>query len=182
MSILTNNERYHLAKVRTTPDQARTIRKRNLALLEFLEKINTSLEENNFTLAWNEQASYGGRVGCPHCSPAFACKTCAWNVLAKADVSFRSYTCTRQTFGRISLNDLDGFRFCKVHYGNDREFVTFSIPCSYPFRSEEERQSFKAVVRYEITACRIFLLGHIEWANLVLDNQTVAGEEKTTST
>ena len=136
---LSRDELEQLLCVPTTVEQATMIRERNTGLLEVLNR-------------GEEAETY---VGCPHCPKALPqCDSCAWN----ACLERRYLSCIYQTFGGVAIetdpgedDDLE-----LIEYGYAREAVLLPD------------HMYPPVVKEAVDKARSFLLGHIEWSEIVI--------------
>jgi len=143
------DERRILRRVKTTPAQARKIKRRNACLLMLLDGL--------FPEAFLKSQSVVVKVGCPHCHVhvgkgararivQYLCSTCDWNVKPLQDDP--AGTCGLQmTFGGVSYGDLQSKRHILYYSHKDATL--------WPEAKGDDR-------------VRTFLLGHVEWANSVI--------------
>jgi len=144
--ILSKKELKNLFRVRTTVKEAKQIKKRNLLLLE----------------AVNKRKLYVSEIGCPHCKVKVVdsayedmttdCEHCAWKPFASRT---NLIPCFGATFGGVSLLSLqnNGLSF----YHDEEAF--------------EPQDLADSPMGKEVTLRRIvtFLKGHIEWADAILE-------------
>jgi hypothetical protein len=151
--VLTPKERRILRQVRTTKKQAAMIKRRNLALIEILDRESAKgpRPDSRQILWWNVD------IGCPHClAVGRYCTACSWKIPAlrkRVEPQGSSFMCfcTSATFGGVSNPPLS------VYYGN-RAAVTFSGSC---WTNGPEWDKAVGDTRH-------YLQGHVEWADAVL--------------
>ncbi len=176
-TLMTFTEMLRLEKVETTPDQANTIYKRNKGLLmqlwAFEKKIRDpesgkiidlyEAEEKIPELQICHTFIRGNNIGCPHCllrdkyGRQQPCKGCVWG---------NNGECGQATFFGISLIDnIDRSRPTGhfVVYKPDSEFLSFRTLIAYDDMH----------IRWDriIENSEKFLLGHMQWAEYVLNGK-----------
>lgn len=140
--VLSPQELEDLMKVPTTVEEARQIKERNERLLELLEK--------------NEDGYVA--IGCPHCSysssKGFSCKrgerTCRWYKYPGVHKRY-SMPCVYVPFGGISYADVS-------------RIINYESSCAQVKNTEAEFSIYKK----QKQQAKIFLKGHIEWAEAVI--------------
>ena len=142
---LSKEERDVLRKVKTTPEQAEQIKRRNRPMLDLVRSWIEALTDN-YAEEIDLPYSYSNNVGCPHCINVNAeCNRCAWKHAGILLSPWGTYCCDVK-FGGISCRQcfvMYGVDFEAMHYLDERSLVDFQ-------RAEK------------------FLAGHAEWANWVL--------------
>jgi len=125
-----------------------------LALVDTTMQQAWQIYERNITLLkdlYCGVVDYPHFSGCPHCVPTYACisSQCKW--LAVRASCYRKYACCKQTFGGLTLDETN------VRYGWGDEEIG---PLSYPYEDTES-----------------FLIGHIEWAQMIIDGIMPAAQQ-----
>ena len=169
MKALEPDELELLKRVKTTKAQARRILKRNLGLLEALDKIPTNIKDMKRALADGQTFDYRGDVGCPHCNSAYDCEGCAWQEAVEEPEEGPvpppvDRACADAFFGGMSLYDLDEHYIVEINYRSGEEELIFYLEED----CEPDADDMK-LARTEISRCRKFLQGHVDWANYVLE-------------
>ena len=145
---LTDDELLVLRMVETTPEQARQIIRRNQPMLDLVREWIAYREG---TRGEPDREWYDGDVGCPHCDEMH-CNHCAWEVLATEGVVKQlKMACLAMTFGGVLYYD------AIVEYGAESEEIIFG-------------RLYEATI-VELRYTEIFLAGHIEWAEDVLERE-----------
>ena len=129
---------------------------------EFLSRVKTSkrqarqIRKRNIALlnALNSNKDdYFGEVGCPHClmeDYLEECKCCAWT-LAENNKQVKTEACLRHSFGGVKYNEIS--RYLSYFAESEDLIVSDGI-------SDKTKEKI-----------RIFLLGHIEWARIILNEK-----------
>lgn len=160
MGVLTEKELKRLSKVKpTTKKDAKQILARGEPMLKFLRRLPTTREGMEKGAASNFGVLFAGNVGCPHCHSSFfggfRCKKrkCAWgDKKPKGTVP-----CCLATFGGVTLNDTTSKHSpIWIEYLARGETIHISL-----YRKGSWREGLRRCIR--------FVLGHIEWAEKVLD-------------
>jgi len=140
---LSKEEREVLRKVKTTPEQAEQIKRRNQPMLDL---VRAWLEYNRANTDEQPATRHLGNIGCPHCINVNAeCNRCAWKQATHKEPVWPEYCCFI-SFSGISYTQ------CLVKYG-----IYFErIECLDERSITDLRKAEK------------FLAGHVEWANWVL--------------
>jgi len=140
---------------------------KNLYVLTPVEQQELGLVDTTLSQAWQiyernmpllealyDEEFHDGEIGCPHCCEDFKCEeiNCSW-LAVHLYAGVYSLPCTRQTFGGVAYNGL------LVGYGWDDESLDATDPCGDPTDTET------------------FLLGHIEWAQRLIDGEMPCVEE-----
>ena len=152
--VLTLGEKVALSKIPTTKKQARQILRRNTQLLE---RVNEVLAAKGDRSAYDEDVM----IGCPHCQAAgFNCEDCPWGKLGM----FNMFGCLSRSFGRVTGNDVtDDDLNISVHLNRDSASIRWDRTTSPYFKL--------AGLRGAGRKCRLFLQGHIEWAEAVISGE-----------
>lgn len=149
--ILTYRENEQLSRVATTAAEAAMILERNLTLLSIFAHVPSTEALHDVLIP----------LGCPHClavgSYRYQCRNCAWR-FAESSREIGSDCCGSQGFGGVSLHTVDF-----VWFGSDSAGLD-SCAIRGKYSSAEVR--YLRVLR--------FLLGHIEWAQIVLEREGVS--------
>jgi len=145
---------------------------KNLYVLTPVEQQELSLVDTTLSQAWqiydrnmpllealylNEE--YEGEVGCPHCCEGYRCtfSKCKWLNLYREEEFSYGAPCCRQTFGGYAARDSSvvvGYGWCFEDIGYGLSGLIFN-------------------------ATETFLLGHIEWAQRLIDGEMPCVEETT---
>ena len=97
---LSKEERDVLRKVKTTPEQAEQIKRRNRPMLDIVRAWIDEFDKGEIDLP----STYNGRVGCPHCINVNAeCNRCAWKKATHKEPVWPEYCCFI-SFSGISLS------------------------------------------------------------------------------
>jgi hypothetical protein len=153
-SVLTKTELSKLLKVKTSKEQARTIKRRNVGLLKFLNSLPTTLSEFN---KYDGPYEFSSKIGCPHCE-TFHCDTCSWKAYDnRNEKGFKrvDYKCMDATFGGHNMTEKHGG--VTVDYAEDSEYITVY-----------ENNNFEVYI-VALNRCKTFCQGHIEWANAIIN-------------
>jgi len=134
---------------------------KNLYVLTPVEQQELSLVDTTLSQAWQiyerninllddfyqERIAHKHHIGCPHCVDGFDCGriSCKWLAVRTSDED-GDFACCKQTFGGVRLDE------CPVSYGADYEYLGWGS--QYPPENTET-----------------FLLGHIEWAQRLVDGE-----------
>jgi len=171
-TVLTKREKEQLKQIKTTKQEARKIRRRNVGLLDWLDNYVRQIEEADYAVNWVNRM-FHSKHGCPHCKWDEGCRNCAWYTphLSKKAPSTQSCPdgegrfCLLQTFGGVSYSNLTQrySRYILVCYGADMEEIWLRLGEFDP-TDKKDRSRFQ----HELLRVRKFLLGHIEWADLIL--------------
>jgi hypothetical protein len=166
-NVLTEDEKFWLRKVDTTPAEAWQIRERNLALLSILDRI----EAGEDLLCYEHRVD----IGCPHCNYGLDCEFgCRWHVDGSPwrdlDDPSRLMDCIRATFGGIPLVSWDGSPCAKHVVTLHRDAAAIKERHVGYGRTDEEDAAMRAWAR-------TFLEGHVEWAEDILDDDGITVRE-----
>jgi len=155
-SVLTKAELKKLLYVKTSKKQARTIKRRNVGLLKFLNSLPTTYEKY---FKYDGIGEFTSNIGCPHCY-SFNCRNCAWDSYDSKDgKGFRriDYKCLGATFGGYNMTELRGG--VTLDYAENEEYITV-----------DEYKNFEEYI-VALNRCKTFCQGHIEWANEVINKR-----------
>jgi hypothetical protein len=151
-----------LKRVKTAKAQARQILKRNLGLLEALERIPTTVEEMNRAADEKRDLDYEGDVGCPHCNSGYDCRKCAWQATVENPGNLPAYRpCCNAAFGGLKLENAGSHGFVEIDYGWGGEVLR----CDVCYVDAEDMKNLWS----DIGQCRKFLEAHVDWANWILE-------------
>lgn len=155
--VLFKKEIAELAQVKTTKTQARQIRRRNVALLKHLRSLKPHLREI-WDDTYDKEVEKEFYTGCPHCQINLdkGCLHCPW---INADIG---RNCFDQKFGGVDLEDAD-----LVFYGNIDEAINNYEDFMTPQRLESA-----------YSRSQKFLLGHIQWADMIISGEMEYKEPK----
>jgi len=159
-NVLTKLEIKELSFIKTTYEQARQIKDRNIVLLDFLRSKKPYLKEI-FNETFDEEVTLCTPIGCPHCECHDSCDTCEWNVPHLREIEqeelppLNGAFCVYQTFGGIQIK----LRTLFITYRPSSADVSLDL---FPPITSFSR--FEKVYLDSET----LLLGHIQWADIVL--------------
>jgi len=170
-SVLTEDEIEVLKLVKTTPAQAEVIKKRDQGILNKLNKWTRHLKVIGLKITCSDLPPFASKFGCPHCKncpdrpyrqhgefPKW-CKRCAWAAPSPYDGTPSCY-CLVATFGGVSQSHISRYKFFQLQMRPTSEELY--VASAYSLREHY------AAAEEELNNLKTFVMGHIEWADLVI--------------
>ena len=152
--VLLKKEIRELAEIKTTKKWARQIKKRNIALLKVLRSFEPHLKEIREG-TYDKEDYIQIDIGCPHCQAVGCCENCSW-FISRLDGRHLEF-CTNQKFGGVSFVGL-------IHYVKyDEDYAAINM--------EDPRKTNAKIQRGRYDRSETFLLGHIQWADMIISGE-----------
>ena len=170
--VLRKKELRSLLRVKTNKKQARQIKKRNEELLDKLNSLPTMKQAKaEYTCPYDLFDAYelemGVDIACPHCTPNLPCESCAWMHAAPfSEIPIRlsrneTLPCLGFWFGGVTAR-----KCSSIELSNDGAFV--DVADLYGKHRPVEEFAINETFLDRRKKCRLFLKGHIEWANAII--------------
>ncbi len=161
----------NLDAVKTTVEQARTILRRNKALLKLCQALERSLAKTGKApKSWGAHVfAYGSvDIGCPHCIVADDCRGCEWDNYPKSALTTRAQgmTVTRAS-QPCGYAPFDG-----VTLMIQRQPIMVLYNCRNALiQYYADYKGGKRAINASIRRCYKFLKAHIRWAEDVIQRE-----------
>jgi len=168
MGVLSDKELADLLTVKTTVEEAHTIKRRNVMLLAGLIEIERHLLQGKHM---EQFATPLTSVGCPHCKQLMqvGCQGCSYVKSEAFGDDSSSLACLGAPFGGVPARKC-ACSAVQVQYGSGGERVMYNQrPMEYAAECIPQFQKKLQEAWNSLNDCRTLVLGHIEWANEVIE-------------